>query len=85
MSYKRSFFPNILIHPWISLKDILEAEDMTQKDLFLRTEISEKHISNIIQGKANITPDTALKLEKVFWISAEYWNNLQKAYDEDFV
>lgn len=83
MSYKRSFYPEILIHPWMSLKDILESEDMTQKDLSLRTEISEKHISNIIKAKANITPETALKLEKVFWISSDYWNNLQKAYDED--
>ena len=50
----------------MSLKDILESEEMTQKDLSLRTEISEKHISNIIKGKANITPETSLKLEKVF-------------------
>jgi len=56
---------------------------MSQKDLCLRTDISEKHISNIIQGKASITPETALILEKVFGMSAEFWNNLQKSYDED--
>jgi plasmid maintenance system antidote protein VapI len=39
---------------------------MTQSDLSLRTEISEKHISNIIKGKAGITPETALKFHKVF-------------------
>jgi HTH-type transcriptional regulator / antitoxin HigA len=83
MVNKRSFFPEILIHPWETLKDILESEEMSQKDLCLRTDISEKHISNIIQGKANITPETALILEKVFGMSAEFWNNLQKAYDED--
>lgn len=73
----------ILIHPWLSLKDILDSEEMSQKDLCLRTDMSEKHISNIIQGKASITPETALKLERVFWISSDYWNNLQKAYDKD--
>lgn len=83
MVYTRSFHPGILIHPGMSLKDILESENMTQKDLNLRTEISEKHISNIIKGKASITPETALKLEKVFGISSDYWNNLQKSYDED--
>lgn len=83
MVYTRQFHSEILIHPGMSLKDILESEDMTQKDLCLRTEISEKHISNIIKWKANITPETALKLEKVFGISSDYWNNLQKAYDED--
>ena len=50
----------------MSLKDILDSEEMSQKDLCLRTDMSEKHISNIIQGKASITPETALKLEKVF-------------------
>lgn len=83
MVYKRNFYPEILIHPWMSLKDILDSEEMSQKDLCLRTDMSEKHISNDIQGKASITPETALKLEKVFGLSSDYWNNLQKAYDED--
>lgn len=83
MSKNNKLYFDILIHPWISLKDILEWENMTQSDLSLRTEISEKHISNIIKGKANITPETALKFHKVFWVSAEFWNNMQKSYEED--
>lgn len=83
MSNNNKLYFDILIHPWISLKDILEWENMTQSDLSLRTEISEKHISNIIKGKANITPETALKFHKVFWVSVEFWNNMQKSYEEN--
>ena len=83
MVYKKTFFPEILIHPWETLKDVLDWEMMSQSELSLRTEISEKHISNIIKGKAGITPETALKFHKVFWISVVFWNNLQKSHDED--
>jgi HTH-type transcriptional regulator/antitoxin HigA len=55
---------------------------MTQKDLSKRTGISEKHIVAIIKGESPITPETAFKLENEFGISAGYWNNLQKLYDE---
>lgn len=70
------FRPNIAVLPWWSLKDILEEEEMTIKELSLRSWIKENYIKDIIKGKANITPGTALKLEKVFWISSNYWNNL---------
>ncbi len=79
---KKIYF-EILVHPWETLRDVLNWENMTQSELSLRTEISEKHISNIIKWKANITPETALKFHKVFWTSANFWNNLQKYYDEN--
>jgi len=82
---KEKLFFEILVHPWETLKDILEWEGITQRDLSLRTEISEKHISNIIKGKANVTYETSLIFEKIFWISAEFWNNLQNSYNEDKV
>jgi len=80
MSNNKLYF-DILIHPWMSLKDVLEWENMTQSDLSLKTEISEKHISNIIKWKADITPETALKFHKVFWMSEDFWNNMQKSYE----
>ena len=83
MVHKRTFFPEMLIHPGETLKDILQAEWMTQEHLSLRTDITTKHISNMINSKASITIDTALKLEKVFGMSAEFWINLQKSYDQD--
>lgn len=71
------------ILPGVSLARILEKNGLSQKDLALKTGLTEKHISNIIQGKASITEDTAIKLEYVFGGKASFWINLQKNYDED--
>jgi plasmid maintenance system antidote protein VapI len=41
-----------------------------------------KTINETIQGKAAITPDTALQLEKVLGIAASFWNNREQRYRE---
>ncbi len=74
--------PDYAIHPGETLRDTLDAYDMSQRELSKRTGISEKHLTEIIRGANNITPRTALKLEKVFGVSATSWNNLQKNYEE---
>ena len=54
----------LLSHPGETLKEVLESNNMTQKELSARTH-------------------TAFTLEKVFSLSASFWNNLQRQYDED--
>ena len=53
---------------------------MSQKDLADRTGLTEKHISQIINGKASITPATAIKLERVVGVKAVFWMNLERNY-----
>lgn len=76
------YTPDFLIHPGESLAEALNDRHMTQWELSIRTGISEKHINQIINGKAPITPETAIKLDTVLSISSEFWNNLQKNYEE---
>ena len=38
-------------------------------------------ISEIVNGKRSISADTALRLARYFGTSAQYWMNLQTAYD----
>lgn len=83
MFYTKKFIFENPIHPWETLKELLDEYRITQKELSERTWISEKHISGIIQWKNNISPEFALKLEFVFKISASFWNNLQTSYNED--
>jgi len=85
MSYNKQLFMENLIHPWITLNEILNSILMTQKELALRVWVTTKHINWIVKWKDSITADIALKLEKVLKVSAWFWNNLQKSYDEDFV
>src|SRR3989338_3818805 len=74
--------PDILIHPGETLQENLEALGISQKDLAMRVGLTEKHISQIINGKAPISPETALKLERVIGGSASFWNSLEKNHRE---
>lgn len=62
--------------------DYLESMSWTQKDLALRTGITPKSISEVCNGKARITPSTALAFEKALGRPAHFWLNLQTRYEE---
>lgn len=65
------------------IKDYLEARDVTQKQLHIRTGISERHISKVLHGHARLTEEFALKLEKVIsGVPASYWLNYEAKYRE---
>jgi addiction module HigA family antidote len=76
------FVPDYAIPPGETLLDTIEALGMSQTELSERTGRPKKTINEIIKGKAPITPDTALQLERVLGISAAFWNNLEKYYRE---
>jgi len=65
--------PEFVTPPGETLADLLEERGMTQTELALRTGRPAKTISEIVNGKAAITPETALQLEKVFATPADYW------------
>lgn len=68
------------IHPGRTLLENLEFLGISQSELAMKTGITTKHISNIINEKASITPEFSLKLEKVLGIKASFWDNLEKNY-----
>ncbi|MBI5470607.1 HigA family addiction module antidote protein [Candidatus Kaiserbacteria bacterium] len=78
---KLSYNPDFAIHPGETLREELDLASISQVELVQRTGLSEKHISQIINGEASVTPDTAIKLERSLGIAAEFWANLQKNYD----
>ena len=43
------------------------------------TGLTRKHVSNIVHGKANITPETAVRFATVLDTTAQFWLNLQNA------
>ena len=75
-----NFMPTVAIAPGETIKDNMEYLGMNQKELAARLDITEKHLSNIINGNAPITYDTALKLELVIGPSAQFWMNLESNY-----
>ncbi len=65
------------------IKDYLDEYNINQKKLANRTGMSEKHISNVLNGNSRLTEEFALKLEKVLQpIPASYWLNYEAKYRE---
>jgi addiction module HigA family antidote len=74
------FEPDWVTHPGTTLLEVLESRQMTQKELARRTNLSTKHINQIILGKAAVTPETAILLERVTGVSAKFWNVREADY-----
>lgn len=68
-------------HPGEFIRDELEARGWAQRDLAYILGVKEQAINPIMSGKRGISPDMAQSLSKAFGISAEYFLNLQKAYE----
>jgi addiction module HigA family antidote len=73
--------PRPAIHPGEILADELNELDITPTELSRQLAVPPNRISQIIQGKRAITGDTALRLGHWFQTSAQFWLNLQSAYD----
>lgn len=78
---KLTYIPDLAVHPGVTLRENMEYLTISNKELSLRTGITEKHLSQIVNEEASLTADTAIKLEKAMGISADFWNNLQANYD----
>ncbi len=76
------FEPDYAVAPGETLSETLESLGMSQRDLALRTGMSTKTINEIVKGKAPITPDTSVLLERVTGVPSRMWNNLEANYRE---
>ena len=69
-----------VLHPGEHVRDFLEAQQLSQAEFAARAGLSEKHVSQIIGGKAGITAEVALALERIVGGGAAMWLNLDSAY-----
>jgi addiction module HigA family antidote len=63
------------------LKEFLEPMEMTQTELADRIGVSFVRVNSIVKGHRGITPDTALRLAKLFGTTPDLWLNGQIACD----
>jgi addiction module HigA family antidote len=69
------------IHPGEILGDELQEIGVTPTELARLINVPANRITQIIQGRRGITGHTALRLGHWFGMSAQFWLNLQSAYD----
>ena len=71
--------------PGATIKEQLSDRGMSQKEFAARMDMSEKHISKLIHGDVQLTPETAVRLEMVLGVPAKFWNNLEAIYREKMI
>jgi addiction module HigA family antidote len=72
--------PDWAVAPGEILLEALQDREMTQSELAQRLGRPLKTVNEIIKGKAAITPETAIQLERALGISARFWTNLETQY-----
>jgi antitoxin HigA-1 len=73
----------IPIHPGEILADELEEIGLSAKKLADVIKVPPNRLYQILAGKRNMTADTALRLGQYFGMSADFWMNLQSAFELD--
>lgn len=69
------------IHPSDHLEEFLEDLDITQSQFAKVIGVTPYRVSQIMNRRASITADIALRIAKAFSTDAEMWMNLQQMYD----
>lgn len=76
----QTFAPDWISPPGDTIADLIEEREWSQVDLARRLGFTTKHVSLLINGKAPITEETALKLESVLGGSAGFWLSREAQY-----
>jgi addiction module HigA family antidote len=69
------------IHPGEFIQEILDDLGMSQAALARTLGVSPMRISHVVREERPVTAELALRLGRAFGQSAQYWINLQNAYD----
>lgn len=69
------------VHPGEVLRDELEELGLSANKFAEKLHVPTNRITEILNYRRAITADTALRLSVYFGTSAEFWLNLQNAYD----
>jgi addiction module HigA family antidote len=70
------------VHPGeILTEDFLNPMHLTPYAVAARTGVPRTRIERLAQQKTAMTADTALRLGRLFGVSAAFWMNIQARYD----
>lgn len=69
-------------HPGLAVRhDCIEPLGLTIVEAARRLGVSRKQLSDIVNCRAGISPEMAIRLDKAFGGGAETWYRMQAAYD----
>ena len=69
-------------HPGRTIKeDCLEPLELSVTKAAEVLKVTRAHLSKLVNCRAGISPEMAIRLEKAGWSTAETWLKMQMAYD----
>lgn len=71
----------IRVHPGKILADEMRARALSANALALKLRVPANRITEIVNGKRSISPETAIRLGHYFGTGAGLWIRLQADYD----
>jgi antitoxin HigA-1 len=71
----------LAVHPGRILKRELAARALSANRLAIALRLPSGRITDIMNGKRGISPETALRLGRYFGNEPRFWLNLQTAYE----
>ena len=80
MATNQEIYSDIAIPPGEYLEEVIEDLGMTKGELAKRMNRPAPKLSAIFKGDKAVTPDTALKLEKVVGVPAHVWTGREAEY-----
>ena len=69
------------VHPGRILRREIEARRLSANALAIALRTPSGRVTDILNGKRGLSPETALRLARYFGNSARFWLNLQTAYE----
>lgn len=64
-----------------TIKDMIADNNYSQKDFAKEMGMQPSHLNELLKGKRKVTPEIAMRLEKLLGIKATTWLNMQAQYD----
>lgn len=68
------------LHPGVHLRDYLEAQGMSTSEFAAEARLPNEFVDAVLDGKAGITRDMAVEIERVLGGGAGMWLNIDHAY-----
>jgi HTH-type transcriptional regulator/antitoxin HigA len=78
---RNGWSPDWAVHPGEHLEEYLEVRGWTQAEFARLADLTPKLVSDIINAKNPVTPETAIKLERVLGLKDYIWLGLQRDWD----
>lgn len=75
--------PNYAVSPGEHIQEWLEDQGLNAAELARRLNVTPKHVSELLSGKAPLSATLAIGLERVTGIPARLWNSFEAGYRED--